>query len=333
MKPVNFAIVGLGFMGATHARASKGLDNLRLAAVVDSNDKKLAGDLRDVGGNLGTRGELMDFSQVRPYKRIEELLADPDVEAVDICLPTDLHASTAIAALRAGKHVLVEKPLALNEASANEVVREAEKSDRILMTGQVLRFFPAYVEASRIVKSGDLGPIRMCWFRRHCAKPSWGGWLMNPARSGGAIFDLLIHDVDYAVWLFGEPDAISATGSGDLISATFRYPSGGPVVVIDGGWHAQGPYPFSMTFTIAGEQGTLEFSSAGSPLTWSRAGSPAPEIVPVGEVDGFEEELRYFADCVQSRRQPEKCPPRESAAAVKVALSMLEARANLQANR
>jgi predicted dehydrogenase len=324
MPPINLAITGLGFMGATHARAAMTLDNIRLAAVIDNSEKKLSGDLRDVGGNLGVKGELMDFSQVKKFRRVEEALADPEIEAVDICLPTDLHATTAIAALRAGKHVLVEKPLALTGAAANEVLREAERSGRILMTGQVLRFLPAYSEAARLVRSGSLGAIRMSWFRRNCAKPSWGGWLTDPARSGGGIFDLLIHDVDYSILLFGEPAAIIAAGSGGLISATFTYAGSGPVV-IEGGWHAQGPYPFSMSFSIAGEEGTLEFSSAGCPLTLFRAGGSAPEIVPLPDVDGFEQELRYFAECVASNRQPEKCPPRESAAAVKVALHMLEA--------
>jgi len=324
MQPVNLAIVGLGFMGATHARAAKKLSNVRLAAVVESNEKKRSGDLRDVGGNLGARGELMDFSQVRQYERIEDALADPGVDAVDICLPTDLHAPLAIQALRAGKHVLVEKPMAMTEAAAEEVLREAEKCGRILMTGHVLRFFPAYVEAARAVKAGELGPIQMCWFRRHCAKPSWGGWLTDPARSGGGIFDLLIHDVDCSIWMFGEPHSISAAKSAGLVAATFRYQAGGPVVVVEGGWHAQGPYPFSMSFTIVGEQGTLEFSSAKCPLTLSRAGAASPEVVTLPEYDGFEQEVRYFADCVAGNRQPEKCPPRESAMAVKVALSMLK---------
>jgi predicted dehydrogenase len=324
MPPINLAIVGLGFMGATHARAARSIGSIRLAAVADSSEKRLSGDLRDVGGNLGATGELMDFSQVRKFRDIETLLAAPDIGAVDICLPTDLHAPTAIAALRAGKHVLVEKPLALTEAAANEVLREAERSGRILMTGQVLRFLPPYAAAARMVRAGELGAIKMSWFRRNCAKPSWGGWLTDPARSGGGIFDLLIHDVDYAISLFGEPARITAVGSDGLISATFIFSGAGPVI-IEGGWHALGPYPFSMAFTIAGENGTLEFSSAGSPLTLSRAGAAAAEIVAVAEVDGFQQELRYFAECVEFNRQPDQCPPRESALAVKVALKMLEA--------
>ena len=199
------------------------------------------------------------------------------------------------------------------------------------MTGQVLRFLPAYVEAARLVHSGELGAIRMSWFRRHCAGPSWGEWLTDPARSGGGIFDLLIHDIDFSIWLYGEPASVHSVGTGPtgtkdvngLISATLQYAASGPAI-IEGGWHARGPYPFSMSFTISGERGTLEFSSAGCPLTLSRAGAAGTEIVALSEYDGFAEELRYFADCVASNTQPERCPPRESAAAVKVALRMLE---------
>ena len=224
--------------------------------------------MRDVGGNLGTRGELMDFSQVSQYEHLEQALADPTIDAVDICLPTDLHAPMAIAALRAGKHVLVEKPMALSVKDTDDILREAEKSGKILMTGHVLRFFPSYVEAARaICRTGDLDEAhpKMSWFRRHCAKPSWGGWLTNSARSGGGIFDLLIHDVDYAGWLFGEPSSITAAGSGGhdsdgLIAATLRYRGPSGPVVIEGGWHAEGPYPFSMSFmNRPGRKVTLEY--------------------------------------------------------------------------
>ena len=331
MRPVNIAITGLGFMGATHTRAALAVDSLRLVAVVESDPKKRSGDLRDVGGNLGVRGELHDFSRVKQYENFEDALADPEIDAIDICLPTDLHAPMAIAALSAGKHVLVEKPMALSEGQTESVLRAAEISGKVLMTGHVLRFLPAYAEAAKLVRSGELGAIQMSWFRRHCAKPAWGGWLTDPARSGGGIFDLLIHDVDFSIYLFGEPESISASGSAGLMTATFVYANSGPVV-IEGGWHAAGPYPFSMSFTIAGESGTLEFDSLSCPLTISRAGAKSTEVLPVGDLDGFEQELRYFAECVASNRQPEKCPARQSASAVKVALNMLQAASNQKTN-
>src|SRR5207244_5941959 len=110
-----------------------------LAAVMSSDEQKLSGDLTAIEGNLGNSGEKFDFSQVRKHRTVAAALADTSVDAVDICLPTDLHADVAIAALRAGKHVLVEKPIALSSARAEAVVREGETSGRVLMTGKLLR--------------------------------------------------------------------------------------------------------------------------------------------------------------------------------------------------
>src|SRR5437667_8167353 len=108
------ALLGLGFMGSVHARALGG----RLAAICSRDPRKLAGDLSAVQGNLGDSVGLLDFSGLKKYTEIAPLLADPEIEAVDLCLPTHMHESVAIEALRAGKHVLVEKPVALDGASA-----------------------------------------------------------------------------------------------------------------------------------------------------------------------------------------------------------------------
>ncbi len=103
---INVAVIGLGFMGATHLKAWRNVPAARLHAVVDADPRRLTGDLSSVGGNLTTTDARYDFSGVRAYTTLEEALADPQVDAVDICLPTDQHAVTVTAALRAGKHVL-----------------------------------------------------------------------------------------------------------------------------------------------------------------------------------------------------------------------------------
>ena len=141
---MKIAVIGLGFMGSTHLKALKNVPESELVAVVSSDEKKLSGDLSAIQGNIGGPGEKMDFSRVKKYRTITEALADPEIEAVDICLPTDQHSSAAVAALRAGKHVLVEKPMALDGAAADEILAAARKSGRVLMTGQVLRFIGAY---------------------------------------------------------------------------------------------------------------------------------------------------------------------------------------------
>src|SRR5579862_9536240 len=126
---MRIGVLGLGFMGSTHLKAIQSLPGVELAAVYSADQTKLAGDLTAIQGNLGGPGEKFDFSAVRQYREIEALLADPSVDAVDICLPTDMHASVAIEAVRAGKHVLVEKPMALDGASAGEMIAEARRHD------------------------------------------------------------------------------------------------------------------------------------------------------------------------------------------------------------
>jgi predicted dehydrogenase len=327
---MKIAVVGLGFMGSTHLKALKNVPEAELAAVVSSDEKKLSGDLSGIQGNIGGPGEKMDFSRVKKYHSIGEALADRDVEAVDICLPTDQHVPAALAALRAGKHVLVEKPMALDGAGADEMLAAARQSGRLLMTGQVLRFIAAYRKTAELVKSGSLGPVRSALFRRRCAAPAWSQWLGDPAKSGGGVFDLLIHDVDYCVYLLGKPAAVSASGHEDLargidlILAEFHYPSIGSVA-ITGGWHHPKSYPFSMEFTVVGDNGTLDYSSDGRPLALHGA-SGEKQVLDSAEADWFAEELKYFVNCAARGRFPELCPPEESALAVKLARLMVESR-------
>jgi predicted dehydrogenase len=326
---MRIAVLGLGFMGSTHLKALRKARSATLAAVVSSDEQKLAGDLSNIQGNLGGPGEKMDFSGVARYHTVEEALGDPNIDAVDICLPTDKHASVAIEALRAGKHVLVEKPLALDGDTADQMIAEAERAGRLLMTAQVLRFLPPYEAAAAILKAAKLGPVRSALFRRRCAAPAWSKWLSDANRSGGGVFDLLIHDVDYCVNVFGAPAAVSATGYEetthgiDSIFARLHYPD--LDVVVTGGWHHPKAYPFSMEFTVISDGGTLEFNSSGRPLTLYDA-EGEETAVEVSSKDGFEAELEYFAACVESGAAPYRCPPRESATAVRVTRAMLESR-------
>ena len=327
---MKIAVLGLGFMGSTHLKAWREIPGAQLAAVASHNERRLSGDLSGVQGNLGGPGEILDFSAVAKYTSADEAARDPGVDAVDICLPTHLHERIAILALASGKHVLVEKPMALDGPSCGRMIAEAERRSRTLMVAQVLRFIPSYRAAAALIRSGRLGPVRAALFRRRCAAPAWSSWLSDPARSGGGVFDLLIHDIDFCLHLFGKPEAVSATGYEDLprgidsIVAQFWYRGIG-AVAITGGWHHPVAYPFSMEFTLVAEGGTLEFNSAGAPLSEFGADGQR-HSVELPPADGYRAELEYFLDCVVNRREPSLCPPQESAEAVKLALLMLESR-------
>lgn len=328
---MRIAILGLGFMGSTHLKAWAGVPGAELAAVSSGDEQKLSGDLSGVSGNLGGPGERHDFSNLARYRSWREALSDRNVEAVDICLPTHLHAEAAVAALQAGKHVLVEKPIALSGEVADEMIALAHSQKKTLMAAQVLRFIPAYRALIGAVESGRFGAVRSALFRRRCAAPTWNQWLGDPAKSGGGVFDLLIHDVDMCVKLFGLPEAVSATGyenlegGVDTLTATLHY-SDVPSVVITGGWHHKKAYPFSMEFTVVADLGTFEYNSdRGSGVKLYTAQGEAEDF-PAPEQDGFGAELQYFHDCCTSGVSPIYCPPEESSAAVKLTLHLLEAR-------
>jgi predicted dehydrogenase len=289
-------VLGRGFMGQTHLKA--------------------LGDIPDV--------------EVAAEREIAKVIADPRVDAVDLCLPTNLHAPVAIEALKAGKHVLVEKPMALDTVASRQMIAEAKKQKRVLMVAQVLRFFPMYVVLREILSSGRIGEPRSAMFRRRCGAPAWGAWLSDPKQSGGGVFDLLIHDMDLCLHLFGKPETVSATGyealadGVDIITAELQY-ARGFTAVITGGWHHPKAYPFSMEYTVVAEKGTVEYSSLGSAPTLYRADGET-ETLAMTEQDGYRAEIEYFLDCCRRGVSPSLCPPEESADAVTLALCILEAR-------
>ena len=323
-------MVGLGFMGLVHLKAWKTIPGAELTAVCSRDPRKLRGELSDIQGNLGPTGEDFDFGNVAKYTDAAALAEDPNVDAVDICLPTNLHAPVAIAALRAGKHVLVEKPMALDAESCNSMLAAARSANRVLMVAHVLRFFPEYDALSHAVRSGGLGAPRFAAFRRRCAAPTWSDWLADSSQSGGGAFDLLIHDVDTCLRLFGRPEWVSASGhenltSGiDVMEAELRYP-GGWSATISGGWHHPKSYPFTMEYTVVMEQGTVEYSSQGRPPSLYGADGVAKSL-SVSDTDGYAAEIRYFAGCCESQRRPEACLPEESAAAVATMQLLVESR-------
>ncbi len=316
--------MGLGFMGSTHAGAFVKMPGVELAAVCTRNVDALSNEFQFSGRESGRGWRHGGFFEVRKCADWREVVGDRELDAVDICLPTDLHAEVGIAAMRAGKHVLCEKPLALTEADCAAMIAEAEKQRRVLMAGQVLRFWPAYERLERFVRSREYGAILSATFVRQCGLPDWSGWLTDEARSGGAVLDLLIHDIDQALWLFGAPDRVAAKSLGpvDTVAASLIYPQG-PEVRIQGGWFAAGSN-LSMTFKVRAEKAELELAADGLYLS-DQAGERKRVDVVGG--NAYETELAYFVECCRENRKPERCMPEESARAVKLALLLKESRA------
>ncbi len=316
---LNIGVIGLGSMGALHLDVFEKIQNASVTAVCSRDPRKLAGDLRGLGGNLEREGRVHDFAQVHAYTDWRELIADPNVDAVDICLPSDAHAEVSIAAMAAGKHVLCEKPMALTSADCDRMLAAADQHGRVLMIAHTLRFWPDYNYLALFAREHS---IVEAFFERKCGVPDWSAWLPDPSRSGGAIFDLMIHDIDQAISLFGVPDQVSAhsTGPVDTVRATLHYPH--RKVHIEGGWLAPGT-PFAMDFQVhAADQrlsyhgGVLQQCSAQERHTVDLSAQP----------QAYDAELRYFVECCVTNGAPVLCPPRESAQAVALAALLVRSR-------
>lgn len=320
---VKVGIVGVGFMGATHVDALTKIKNAELAAVCTRDARASSGDLRHIGGNLNRKLGVYDFSAVRKCADWQELVSDPQLDAVGICLPTDMHASVAVAALSAGKHVFCEKPMALTTADCDRMSAAAEEHNRVLMIGQVLRFWPEYIRLREFVKSGEYGAPLSATLVRRCGMPDWSKWLPDEKRSGGAVLDLLIHDIDQALWIFGPPHRVAAKSLGpmDTLAATLIYKDG-PEVRVQGGWFAAAS-SFSMSFQARAERAELELTPAG--LQLSNDLGERKTIQP-DEADAYESELAYFVECCRENKKPARCLPEDSARAVKLALLLKQSR-------
>jgi predicted dehydrogenase len=305
-KMFKVGLLGLGFMGRRHMDAYRTLPGVE---VVTRTSPRFA-HLQDPGALY------------------QAMIEDPELDALDICLPTTLHPPITIAALDAGKHVLCEKPMALTVEACGRML-EASKRNKgvVLMIAHVLRFWPAYRVLHEAVVGRTYGAIRSARFARRSGLPGWGPWLLRPEESGGAPLDLLVHDYDQALWLFGEPESATAriVGSPNVMECSLRYP-GGLEVDIAGGWYTDN-IPFAMEFDLQASAGELRFANDHLQLLRPSA---APTEIALSQEDPYATQIAYFLDCCRKGQAPIECPPESSAKAVELALSMSALAQNTQ---
>ena len=300
MSEVRIGVVGLGFMGATHVTAIEAAREAglpcRLTAVCDRDAGRRDG-LVEVDGNIdtGTHGRLFDPATVTAFEDFDALIDSDEVDALCICTPTDSHVALATRALESGRHVLVEKPLAITAAAALPLVQTAERHDALVaMPALCMRFWPGWSWLLDHRSDGSLGPVRAASFRREGPRPRWApGFYDDPERSGGALVDLHIHDADFVRAFLGEPDDVQAYGTLDRVATAYVFEGGPRPVMATGSWdHADG-HPFHMGFVVDFEAATAEFDSRQeTPLTLARDGSR--EVVPLPSTTGYDEEVRHF---------------------------------------
>jgi len=310
---VGIGMVGIGFMGMIHYLAARKLTGGRVVALCSRDAAKLAGDWTSIQGNFGPRGTQMDLSAHARYSDLGALLADPNVDLVDLCVPNDEHARLAIRALEAGKNVLVEKPIALTTADADAMVAAARSSGKMLMVAHVLPFFPEFAFAREAVASGRFGALRAAHLKRVIARPDWSRGIADVARSGGPAIDLHIHDTHYLGLVCGVPNAVQSRGISEggavvHLATQYLFDNSDLTVSAISGALSQSGRPFTHGFEFYLERATLAFDFANL-AGQGHVAMPLSVILPDGTVtqpalgsgdpiDAFAAELTEAVDAV-----------------------------------
>lgn len=270
---VKVGIAGLGFMGMTHYNAYKKVRGAKVCAICEKDPQRLAGDWRSIKGNFGPRGEVVNLEGIAQYSELDQMMADPNVDMIDICLPPSMHAKTAIWALKAGKHVVCEKPIALKPADAQRMVRTAQQAGKMLMIAHVLPFVPEYRFAYRAITGGKYGRVLGGHFNRVISDPLWLPDFYDPNGCGGPMIDLHIHDAHFIRVIFGMPKAVQSVGRmrGEVVeffNTQFLFDDPSLTVTATCGVINQQARPFTHGYEIHLERATLVFDSwMGMPLT------------------------------------------------------------------
>ncbi|MBY0526235.1 MAG: Gfo/Idh/MocA family oxidoreductase [Gemmataceae bacterium] len=314
MRTIGYGVIGLGFFGEKHAEVAAALPDVELRALCTRQDDRR----RQLKKRLGV---------ARDYKDYHDLLADPDVEAVSIVTHVDQHVGPAVDALRAGKHVLLEKPMARTVAECDRIIAAAEKSDRILMVGHICRFNPRYALARERIVTGELGQIVSMYARRNIPAARSRSVLekIGPLLGDG------IHDTDLMLWMSGArietAYALTHTVRGlpnpDLGWAMYRFHTGAIGVIEDVWFLPEGtPFRIHEHMEIIGTDGAIYIHGGDMNLVvQGRLGIDCPDTLYWPQMHGepsgaLRTELAYFVDCVAKGTKPSVVTPLEARAAV-----------------
>ena len=300
-------LIGCGFMGAMHANCYKNIEGVEVVAFADIRKEKAE--------------ELANGSNATIYGDGKDLINNAQVDIIDICLPTFLHAEYAMLAMEKVGYVFVEKPVALTVEEGKAMIEKSKATGCQVQVGQVIRFWDEYVELKKIVESGVYGKVVNANFRRLSPRPTWGweNWLLNTKLSGGAAQDLHVHDTDFVLSLFGEPEKFMTVKNvigeqNSYINTIMQYKDF--VVGVEGTWDLPGSHPFEASFRVVFEKAVVE-NAGGKFMLYTDDGASEIKIEKkelvggveggnISDLGGYYNELVYFCKMAKSGAKVEK---------------------------
>lgn len=300
---VRVGIIGLGFIGRTHFTRYQQLENARVVAISDRELERQKGDFL-LEGNLDLGLGKLDFSNVDLYSEAEDLIENPFVDVVDVCLPTFLHKPYVEMALEHGKHVICEKPLALNANDAFSMIEKAKENQRKLFVAQVLRYWPEFRYLSDLVKLQNHGQLKyLSMFRRTGdAKWTWDDWILDKNLSGGAL-DIRIHELDFLYGMLGMPDWLvsQSLDSMNVVNGQFIYENG-PKVFVESNRKLPTSLTFEAGFDAIFDEAFLRYRANDKPTLKLFVKSSDEVIFPELAGDPYLEELRDFVNEIEQSK-------------------------------
>ena len=304
-------VVGVGFMSWIHYLAYQRRDRGEMVAFCSRDPKKRSGDWSGIQGNFGPPGEQIDVSGISTYATLDEMLADDSIDLIDICLPPSLHPEAIRKCLAAGKHVLCEKPLALDAATADALADEAKPGQ--LMVAHILPLMPEFRLLVDAAADGRWGCPVAGRFKRTISPPDWIPDFYDRSRVGGPLIDLHVHDAHLIRLLFGMPTAAHTVcrrknGAPMFYESVFEFEQPDLAVSAGGGVIDSPARPFTHGYEVSFERATVQFefaafadgSSLVIPVTvMNLDGSiEKPELGDGDPVSSFVAELDAAAPCV-----------------------------------
>ncbi len=298
-------------MGHIHYHAARQISEIEVVAVASRDVARVKKSLPGVPVTSSFR------RLFRNYK----------LDAVLICAPTFLHEELVIEAATSGLHILCEKPMALNGASAKRMLDAASASSTVFMVAQLLRFWPQYTAIRKLVMEGKLGRIHSVAAYRLAKPPTWSAWFQDPQKSGGCLLDLQVHDMDFLYWMLGRPKALqsftvnSEREPKDHVNTMLTF-ADDQIATIEASYLMPDSWPFSCGLRMTGSKATVEYRFVSADDIAGRAQSIESAHVYYGggqfselsasPQDMFVAQLRHFVNCIRDRREKLICPPQQS---------------------
>lgn len=309
---LKIGLIGVGGISGEHIPVWDKMEGAELSAICD------------------IRPERMErYPEKRRYTDFNEMLENEEIDILDICLPTYLHADYAVKAMEKGIHVICEKPVSLKEEDVARVYRAAQKMNVKFMVAQVLRFWPEYELIKEIYDTGKYGKLLSGYMSRlgTCPKWSWDNWMQDPLRSGLVPYDLHVHDLDFMVYAFGQPVSVQSQRSKrpeqDYISAVYKYDDF--FITAEAAWYAA-PLPFGAGYRFQFEDALITYidgrcmvyQNDGTVLNLSAGESGGAGSLNLPRTNAYANEIHYFAECVLMGKAPDRIKPAELETVIKI---------------